>query len=474
MFQHIKRLSISTLIVFTALALLVSPAQAQDPTGGIETFDDATLQGWEYSQDVTVEDGVLRVYAGNFAMKTGSWQDITLTLKFKIDQAGEMVVNYYFGDNSHYALVFFPEGILLERHQSGTPSMLAEVPGQAIQAGTWYNLNLTVKQGSHSVYLDDALVISATDNSPLSAGAVMLHSLGGSTVEFDDFSITGESVGGGSAGEGALPAVGDADAPPEGEPAPGQEPVGGEPPAAAEPAAAAPQGAGSTTPSNPDDIMTEFFASQASNLQLTTLAINLILAAITSFILSRVYIHWGTSLSNRRVFAANFMLMTITTTFIILVVRSSVALSLGLVGALSIVRFRAAVKEPEELAYLFFAIGLGIGLGDNQRLITLLTLTVAILILGLMKVFRNTQADVNLHLNIASHSQKVSLEQIMAVLERHCAKIKLLRLDENANMMETSFVIEFKRVSNLTQAKGELQALSDNLQITFLDNKGIW
>ena len=50
------------------------------------------------------------------------------------------------------------------------------------------------------------------------------------------------------------------------------------------------------------------------------------------------------------------------------------ALSLGLVGALSIVRFRTAIKEPEELAFLFFAIGLGIGLGDNQRLITLLAL----------------------------------------------------------------------------------------------------
>jgi hypothetical protein len=146
------------------------------------------------------------------------------------------------------------------------------------------------------------------------------------------------------------------------------------------------------------------------------------------------------------------------------------------VGALSIVRFRAAVKEPEELAYLFFAIGLGIGLGDNQRLVTLLALAVGILIIGLMNLFRNTRADVNLHLNISTDKtgETIGLDEIMAVLDKHCAKVKLLRLDENAAALETSFLIEFKRLSNLSAAKAELQGLSPSLQISFLDNKGIW
>ena len=120
-------------------------------------------------------------------------------------------------------------------------------------------------------------------------------------------------------------------------------------------------------------------SGQAQPVEMQTFMVNLLLSALFAFILGRVYIYWGNSLSNRRSLAGNFMLITITTTFIILVVRSSVALSLGLVGALSIVRFRAAIKEPEELAYLFFAIGIGIGLGDNQRLITLIALIIGIL-----------------------------------------------------------------------------------------------
>ena len=54
-------------------------------------------------------------------------------------------------------------------------------------------------------------------------------------------------------------------------------------------------------------------------------------------------------------FGYNFLLITVTTMFIITIVKSSLALSLGLVGALPVVRFRSAIKEPEELAYLFLS-----------------------------------------------------------------------------------------------------------------------
>ena len=62
----------------------------------------------------------------------------------------------------------------------------------------------------------------------------------------------------------------------------------------------------------------------------------------------------------------SFWLLCVTTTIVIMVVKFSIALSLGLVGALSIVRFRAAIKEPEELVYLFLVIGVGIANGAGQ------------------------------------------------------------------------------------------------------------
>ncbi len=93
----------------------------------------------------------------------------------------------------------------------------------------------------------------------------------------------------------------------------------------------------------------QFLVSQTPEVNIESLVISLLLAAILSFILSKIYIKYGTSLSNRKRFAGIFILLATTTTLIITVVKSSLALSLGLVGALSIVRFRAAIKEPEVL-----------------------------------------------------------------------------------------------------------------------------
>ena len=70
-----------------------------------------------------------------------------------------------------------------------------------------------------------------------------------------------------------------------------------------------------------------------------------------------------------------------TVTFlVIMVVKSSLALSLGLVGALSVIRFRTPIKEPEELVYLFLAISIGLGYGAGQTFVT----TVVFIIIMLM------------------------------------------------------------------------------------------
>ena len=461
-----KRLLISSLFVLlTALLLFISPALAQ--TGGFsETFDDSNLTGWEREGDTIVEGGILKISPPGMVTKRGSWSNITLTVKLRFGTSGFAVIDYYVSEGQHYSLTILSEMMFLEKISYDSLSRLWETTEFTLLED-WNTVKIQFGGTDHTITLNDTVLTTTADSDPFTSGGVRLHVPADSAVEFDEVILQAQS------GEGISP--GEGEQPPEGEPPPeGEEPFpeGGEPETAPDVSGQPQTGTGGD---QTQSIIEEFFSSQASNLELSTFGINLLLAAIASFILSLVYIHWGSSLSNRRVFAANFMLMTVTTTFIILVVRSSVALSLGLVGALSIVRFRAAVKEPEELAYLFLAIGLGIGLGDNQRLITLLTLVIAIIILGLMKLFRNTKADVNLHLTISSGApNKVNLNQIMEILEQHCSKMKLLRFDENTEVLETSFVIEFKRISNLNEANAALKSLSPSIEITFLDNKGIW
>ena len=110
--------------------------------------------------------------------------------------------------------------------------------------------------------------------------------------------------------------------------------------------------------------------SESAPLSLTSLVINLIIGALISVVLKYHYKKFGSTLTNREEFGSIFPFILLTTVLVISIVKSSLALSLGLVGALSIVRFRTPIKEPEELLYLFIAIAVGLGLAANQTILT--------------------------------------------------------------------------------------------------------
>lgn len=101
-------------------------------------------------------------------------------------------------------------------------------------------------------------------------------------------------------------------------------------------------------------------------LPLVSTSASIIFAAVFGEWIALIYRKYGVSLANRKVFSDVFWLLSVTTCIVIMVVKFSIALSLGLVGALSIVRFRAAIKEPEELVHLFLVIAIGISCGAGQ------------------------------------------------------------------------------------------------------------
>ena len=164
-----------------------------------------------------------------------------------------------------------------------------------------------------------------------------------------------------------------------------------------------------------------------------------------------------------------------TTMLMITIVKSPLALSLGLVGALSIIRFRAAIKEPEELAYLFLAIAIGLGLGAEQTGITVIAfIIISIIVIISKKYSKKFKDNQNLHLTIQSNGkQRIKIDDVINVLKENCDKVDLRRLDETNELMEASFMVESQNFTQLNSAKAALQKLDDNVKITFLDNKGL-
>ncbi|NLS92168.1 MAG: DUF4956 domain-containing protein [Planctomycetaceae bacterium] len=124
--------------------------------------------------------------------------------------------------------------------------------------------------------------------------------------------------------------------------------------------------------------------SIAQNISAITLAAYLLLGGFLALYIRLLYRYYGSSASDSDSITRVFPLLTLVTIGVICVVKSSLALSLGLVGALSIVRFRAAIKEPEELVYLFLCIGVGLALGAGLPLLAVvLVLAATVFIVGM-------------------------------------------------------------------------------------------
>lgn len=216
----------------------------------------------------------------------------------------------------------------------------------------------------------------------------------------------------------------------------------------------------------------DFLANAPAQIDIPYLILALVIAAVLSIILQKLYVSYGTSLSNRKRFASNFLLLITTTTLIIMIVKSSLALSLGLVGALSIVRFRAAIKEPEELAFLFLAIAVGLGLGAGQLAITLISFTmIAGLIYG--RHFLHKKEE-NQNLNLLVSGKNLVLSDIAKVLKKNSSSVHLKRFDQiENNFLEASFLIDVSSFKQLEKIKEDLETLSKSVNITYLDKSGI-
>ena len=218
----------------------------------------------------------------------------------------------------------------------------------------------------------------------------------------------------------------------------------------------------------------DFLANQSVQVDLPAFALNVAIAALLAWILSQIYVRFGESLSNRQQFGRNFMLVATTTVLIISIVKSSLALSLGLVGALSIVRFRAAIKEPEELAYLFLCISIGLGLGADQRVVTLVAFFVIAALIVVFHWSRRGAPSQNLYLTVDSQNhEKIALDRVVEILRRNFTGVDLKRFDETSTALEASFRVEFDDFARLEQAKRELLAANRDLRLTFLDVQGV-
>lgn len=210
-----------------------------------------------------------------------------------------------------------------------------------------------------------------------------------------------------------------------------------------------------------------FFFNSNVEIDLLNFFYAIILSLILSFLVKITYIKVGKSLNDKSYFSDTFIPLALITTLVITVIKFSLALSLGLVGALSIVRFRAAIKEPEELVYLFFVISIGLSNGANQFLLSIFATLVIIGFLFGRYIFENKFKKDNqftldsniLNINIFDNDKK-DIKEITSKIEN---KVEFLKL-KSANIEDkTSSYIFWYNLSHekLDEFLDDIKNLSD-------------
>ena len=174
-------------------------------------------------------------------------------------------------------------------------------------------------------------------------------------------------------------------------------------------------------------------------------ALDIILAMAISFCLGLFifYIYKKTyaGVTYSAGFGTSLIAMTMISTFVILAVTSNVVLSLGMVGALSIVRFRTAIKEPLDIAYLFWAIAAGIVLAAGMIPLAVFgSIFIGIVLL----IFANRKSNTNPYIIVVSCADSAAEKKVMEFLGGQSKKTVIKSKSVQKGMIELNLEVKIK------------------------------
>ena len=208
------------------------------------------------------------------------------------------------------------------------------------------------------------------------------------------------------------------------------------------------------------DIFTSSFLENVTAITILDMVLAMTLSFALGLFIFFIYKKTYAGVMYSSTFGVTLVALTMISTFVILAVTSNVVLSLGMVGALSIVRFRTAIKEPLDIAFLFWAIGVGIVLAAGMiPLAVFASILIGIVIL----VFANRQSHITPFILVVQCVDQETEKAVIDFLERNTKKFTIksksvqkgnieLNIEIRLNSEDTSFVNELSDMNGVGSA----------------------
>jgi len=187
--------------------------------------------------------------------------------------------------------------------------------------------------------------------------------------------------------------------------------------------------------------------ARGETARLLGFAWNLVLGGLLALAIRGLFLRFGAAPGDRSRMGNLFPLFTLSTIVVLTVVQASIPLSLGLLGALSIVRFRSAIKTPEELVYLLFCVSIGLSLGAQHRLLSVVAVVVVGAFILIRSRFSEPSAERSFLLSISGEAGRFFDEEEGMVLDRLRGMVRgleLQRLDRDFDRVELSTLVSIQ------------------------------
>ena len=213
------------------------------------------------------------------------------------------------------------------------------------------------------------------------------------------------------------------------------------------------------------DIFKANFLERSATFSVVDTVISLALACALGLFIYLIYKKTYTGVLFSRSFGISLVALTMISTFVILAVTSNVVLSLGMVGALSIVRYRTAIKEPIDLLYMFWAITSGITVGAGMYLLALVGLIVMSLFIA---VTFGRKSTTSAYILMVQYAGTETYDEILRELGRVKYRVKS-KIFKNGIQELT---LQITCSENKLMFVEKIQELTDVAQVSFVKYNG--
>ena len=202
-------------------------------------------------------------------------------------------------------------------------------------------------------------------------------------------------------------------------------------------------------------------------ISVTQILISMCITVLLSMFIYWVYKKTYSGVMYSKNFNITIMLISTVTSMVMMIIGSNLALSLGMVGALSIIRFRSAIKDPKDIGFLFWGIAVGLSTGTGIYIIGIIG---SIFIAFLLFIFDRGIYNDNCYLLIVKGND-INFDKIESIIKEHTSKFNLKMKNSTDIFTEATYEIKLKRNED-NEILRELKTIENIININIVSYNG--